>query len=60
MKFAWGCRKAWAGASRMVSEKISASTEAAGTLMMGGSVGAVIDRYREHVGANIERLTAGR
>lgn len=40
----------------MVSEKIAASMEAAFTLMTGGSVDTVIQRYREHVAANADRL----
>ena len=43
---------------RMVSEKIDAAAEALGTLMAGGSPDAVIARYREHVRANAERLSA--
>lgn len=57
LKLAWGGRAGVAEAYRMVSEKISASVEAAGTLMRGGSVDAVVTRYREHVAANTERLT---
>ena len=57
MKLAWGGPAAQIEAQQMVSEKISASIEAAGNLMMGGSPDAVIARYREHVAANTERLT---
>jgi hypothetical protein len=42
----------------MVSEKVSAFIEASGTLMTGGSCDAVVARYREHVAANTQRLTA--
>ena len=42
----------------MVVEKIQASIEAAGTLMMGGSPEVVIARYREHVATNTRRLSA--
>ena len=42
----------------MVVEKIQASTEAAGTLMMDGSPEVVNARYREHVAANTKRLSA--
>ncbi len=40
----------------MVSEKISASMEAAMTLMTGGTLDTVVNRYREHVAANSDRL----
>lgn len=59
VKLAWGGREAQAEAHQMVSEKVSAAIEAAGTLMGGGSIGTVVDRYREHVAANTERLTRG-
>ena len=58
VKPAWGGCDACDEAHLMASEKISAAVEAAGTLMMGGSLGAVIARYREHVAANTERLLA--
>ena len=58
VKLAWGGPGAHAEASQMVSEKISASIEAAGSLMLGGSPDAVIARYREHVAENTTRLTA--
>ena len=59
VKLAWGGRAGLVEAHRMVSEKVSASVEAAGTLMLGGSVDAVVTRYREHVAANTERLIKG-
>jgi hypothetical protein len=46
-------------AHQMVFEKISAGIEAAGTLLSGGSTETIIERYREHVAANAERLTFG-
>ncbi|KAB1072192.1 hypothetical protein [Methylobacterium planeticum] len=58
VRIAWGGREAGSEMHAMVSEKISASIEAAGTLMTGGSPEAVIARYREHVAANTKRLTA--
>lgn len=58
VKLAWGGTEGQLEAHRMVSEKIGAFVEASGTLMTGGSVDAVIARYREHVAANTERLTA--
>jgi len=42
----------------MVSEKVSAALEAAGTLLTGGSSETVIARYREHVAANTMRLSS--
>jgi hypothetical protein len=57
LKLAWGGPAAQAEASQMISEKISASIEAAGSLMLGGSPGALVARYREHVAENTKRLT---
>jgi hypothetical protein len=57
VKMSWGGAAAQAEASRMVSEKIGASIEASGSLMMGGSLDAVVARYREHVAENTKRLT---
>ncbi|ACL55080.1 hypothetical protein [Methylobacterium nodulans] len=45
-----------AEAHQMVSEKVGALIEASGTLLAGGSMGAVLARYREHVAANAARL----
>ncbi len=58
VKMAWGGPAAQTEASQMVSEKISASIEAAGNLMLGGSTDAVVARYRELVAENTKRLTA--
>ena len=58
-KLAWGGPAAFAEAQQIVSEKISASIEAAGTLMTGGSPDTVVARYREHVAENTKRLTGG-
>ena len=55
-KLAWGGPAAHAEAQQMVSEKLSASIEAAGSLMFGGSPDAVIARYRQHVAENTKRL----
>ena len=60
MKLAWGGPAAQAEASQMISEKISASIEAAGSLMLGGSPDAVVARYREHVAENTKRLTGNK
>ena len=56
VKLAWGGREAQAEAHQMVGEKVAALIEASGTLMGGGSMATVVDRYREHVAANTERL----
>jgi hypothetical protein len=58
VRLAWGGREARAEMHSMVVEKIQASMEAAGTLMMGSSPEVVIARYREHVAANAKRLSA--
>jgi len=58
MKLALGGPAAQAEASQMIAEKISASIEAAGSLMLGSSPDAVIARYREHVAENTKRLTS--
>ncbi|WP_298955231.1 hypothetical protein [uncultured Methylobacterium sp.] len=57
-KVAWGGEAGRAEAQRMVSEKVDAAIEAADMLLSGGSPDAVIARYREHVRANAERLSA--
>lgn len=44
-------------ATRMVTEKIAASTEAATTLLSGGSAEKVLRRYRTIMRANERRLT---
>ena len=58
VKLAWGGPEAQAEAQQMIAEKIGASIEAAGSLMLGGSPDAVVARYREHVAENTKRLTA--
>jgi hypothetical protein len=58
MKLALGGPAAQAEASQMIAEKIGASMEAAGSLMLGSSPDAVIARYREHVAENTKRLTS--
>jgi phosphosulfolactate synthase (CoM biosynthesis protein A) len=58
VKLAWGGAEAQLEAQQMVSEKISALIEASDTLMTGGSCETVVARYREHVAANTQRLTA--
>jgi len=41
----------------MMDEKINALVETGGHLMAGGSADSVVDRYRQHVAANAERLS---
>jgi hypothetical protein len=40
----------------MVTEKIAAAFEAVETLLTGGGLSIVIDRYREHITLNATRL----
>jgi hypothetical protein len=40
----------------MVGEKVNAAFESGTNLMGGASVHSVVDRYRQHVAANAERL----
>ena len=56
-KLGRGGHEGIAEAHLMVSEKLEAVMEACSTLMMGGTVDTVIDRYREHVAANEQRLS---
>jgi hypothetical protein len=55
-KLAFGGRGAGDEANLMVAEKIAATFEAFQTLLKGGNIFIVIDRYREHVTANATRL----
>jgi hypothetical protein len=55
-KLTRGGREAGDEANLMVTEKISAAFEAVETLLTGGGLLIVIDRYREHVTANATRL----
>jgi hypothetical protein len=43
-------------ANLMITEKIAAGFEAVETLLTGGGLSIVIERYREHVTANATRL----
>jgi hypothetical protein len=58
LKLACGGSDAQDKADLMLREKIDAAFEAGGTLMAGGSVAHIVDRYREHVSANSSRLLA--
>lgn len=40
----------------MVDEKVHAAFETGANLMAGASAGSIVDRYRQHVAANAERL----
>src|SRR3954466_7217084 len=57
MRIAAGGKGARFETERMVTEKIAAFGEAAGTLATGGSADKVIRRYRTHVKANNRRLS---
>ena len=57
VKLAWGGYEAHAEAHHMIVEKFSAAAEVTTTLMMGGSIETVVNRYREHVAANRTRLS---
>jgi hypothetical protein len=41
----------------MVREKVQAAFESSAHLMAGASADSVVDRYRQHVAANAERLS---
>jgi hypothetical protein len=56
MKLASGGSQAQVEADLMVREKIDAAFEAGATFIAGGSVARIVDRYREHVYANSNRL----
>ena len=59
MKLACGGSEAGHEAVLMVTEKLAAAVEAGETFLRGGTVASVVDRYREHVGANAVRLGRG-
>jgi uncharacterized lipoprotein NlpE involved in copper resistance len=44
-------------AQLMVSEKVDAAIEAGASMMAGASTASIIDRYRQHVAANVKRLS---
>jgi hypothetical protein len=41
----------------MIEEKVNAAYESGANLMAGASANSVVDRYRQHVAANAERLS---
>jgi hypothetical protein len=56
LKLARGGGDALSEVHLMVGEKVNAAFESSTNLMAGASVHSVVDRYREHVAANAERL----
>jgi hypothetical protein len=60
MKLAQGGPAARKEAEKMVSEKMAASAEAAVTLAGGGSLEAVVRRYRTIMRANEKRLSGSK
>ena len=56
LKLAGGGSDAYAEGSLMVREKIAAAFEAQAAILSGGTTNTVIERYREHVAANVKRL----
>ena len=60
IRMAWGGAEAQFEAQLMITEKVDAAIEAAGTLMSGGSMETVVARYREHVAGNDTRLRTPR
>jgi hypothetical protein len=57
MKMMSGASGSHDEAHLMVVEKMHAMFEASVSLLAGGTASSVIDRYREHVAANAERLS---
>ena len=60
IKIAGGGRAAQTELARMLSEKPTALAEAATAAMSGGSVKAIVRRYRTRVKANVRRLNLAR
>jgi hypothetical protein len=56
MRLAGGGNVALNEANLMMREKVDACVEAGSTLMCGGTMVAVVSRYRQHVAANSKRL----
>jgi hypothetical protein len=56
MRLAGGGDLALNEAHLMLNEKLDACVEAGSTLMCGGTMVAVVARYRQHVAANSKRL----
>src|SRR5690242_17630298 len=57
MKLMGGGPLARREAERMISEKMTAASEAAASLMTGASANQIVRRYRHHVAKNAKRLS---
>jgi hypothetical protein len=57
MKLTYGGSDAVNEMHLMMGEKVKAMFETGANLMAGGSAGSVVDRFRQHVAANAERLS---
>ena len=55
-KFLRGDSDAYYESRLMINEKVDAAFEAAASLIAGASASTIIDQYRQHVAANVERL----
>ncbi len=58
VKFASADKDTGSEARLMVSEKVDAMFEAGVSLMTGATAASIIGRYRQHVAANVRRLSA--
>ena len=58
MKMMWGGKGSHDEAQLMVTEKLNALVEATTSLMTGGTASSVVDRYREHVAANVKTTSS--
>lgn len=56
-KFLFGDRDACYEGRLMIAEKVDATFETVSNLIAGASAYTIIDRYRQHVAANAERLS---
>jgi hypothetical protein len=57
LKFTRGGSDALSEMHLMIEEKVNAALESGANLMAGASADSVVDRYRQHVAANAERLS---
>jgi hypothetical protein len=57
-KLAFGGPEARSEFTLMVIEKFDAAVEASYSLLKNGDVSVVVARYREHVSANVDRLSS--
>ncbi len=58
LRLAGGGAAAHDEAALMVHEKVAAALEAQNSMLSGGTMMSVLERYREHVSANAKRLSA--